>query len=100
MRQRKRRWTLRALASRALPIRPRVALKAKREIETAMQKPAKIISLIALSLVIIPCLLFFSGAIGLAAVKWTALVGTIGWFVTTPMWMGLKLPVDASEVEG
>lgn len=59
----------------------------------------KIASLIALSLVIVPCLLYFNGAIGLDAVKWTALAGTIGWFIATPMWMSRKLPIDAAEVE-
>jgi hypothetical protein len=60
---------------------------------------AKIASLITLSLVIVPCLLYFAGMIELAAVKWTALVGTIGWFIATPLWMGRKLPIDAGQVE-
>ena len=64
-----------------------------------MNTPAKIVSLIALSAVIIPCLLFFAGAIGLDTVKWAALAGTIAWFVATPLWMSRKLPVDAAEVE-
>ena len=64
-----------------------------------MNNLAKTASLITLCLVIIPCLLYFAGTIGLDAVKWTALVGTIGWFIATPLWMSRKLPVDASEVE-
>ncbi len=64
-----------------------------------MNLPAKIVSLVALSAVIIPCLLYFTGAIGLDAVKWAALAGTIGWFIATPMWMSQKLPKDAAEVE-
>lgn len=64
-----------------------------------MQNIAKIASLITLGLVVIPCLLYFVSAIGLDAVKWTALAGTIGWFISTPMWMGRELPIDASEVE-
>lgn len=64
-----------------------------------MNNIAKIISLITLGLVIVPCLLHFMGMIGLDTVKITALVGTVGWFVTTPMWMGRQLSVDASEVE-
>lgn len=60
---------------------------------------AKMISLITLGLVIVPCLLHFMGMIGLDAVKLAALVGTIGWFVATPLWMGRDLSVDASEVE-
>ncbi len=64
-----------------------------------MNMPAKLVSLIALIAVIIPCLLFFTGAIGLDVVKWAALVGTIGWFVATPMWMSRKLAKDAAEVK-
>lgn len=64
-----------------------------------MQIIAKIVSLIALVLVVVPCLLFLTGSVGLDDVKLAALVGTIGWFIATPMWMSRELPVDASEVE-
>lgn len=59
----------------------------------------KLASLLAICLVIIPCFLHFFGTIGLDAVKWSALVGTIAWFVAAPLWMSRELPVDASEVE-
>ncbi len=64
-----------------------------------MSHAAKIVSLIALGLVIVPCLLHVAGVIGLDSVKWIALAGTIGWFIATPLWMSRKLSVDASEVE-
>ena len=64
-----------------------------------MSNIAKIASLITLGLVIAPCFLFFAHAIGLEAVKWAAIAGTIGWFIATPMWMSRDLSVDASEVE-
>ena len=64
-----------------------------------MNNIAKVVSLIALGLVIVPCVMHFMGMIGLDAVKLAALVGTIGWFAATPMWMSRELPVDASEVE-
>jgi hypothetical protein len=64
-----------------------------------MNTPAKIVSLVMLSLVLVPCILYFAGVISLDVVKGTALVGTIGWFIATPMWMSRELPVDASEVE-
>lgn len=64
-----------------------------------MSHIAKIISLITLGLVVVPCFLFFAGAIGLDAVKWAALAGTIGWFAATPFWMSRELPIDSSEVE-
>ena len=64
-----------------------------------MNMIAKLGSLITLGLVIVPSLLFCMGTIGLDAVKLTALIGTIGWFIATPMWMSRELPVDASEVE-
>ncbi len=64
-----------------------------------MNNIAKIASLITLGLVTIPCLLFFADLMSLDAVKWAALVGTIGWFAATPLWMGQELPVDAKHVE-
>jgi hypothetical protein len=64
-----------------------------------MNNITKIASLITLGLVVTPCLLYFLGMIELDSVKWTALVGTIGWFIATPLWMSRKLPVDAAEVE-
>lgn len=59
----------------------------------------KIISLIALLVTIVPSVLFFTGAVDHETVKWTALAGTIVWFVVTPLWMGRELSVDAAEVE-
>ena len=64
-----------------------------------MYNAAKITSLITLSLVVVPCLLYFADLIDLNAVKWAALAGTIGWFIATPLWMSRELPIDASEVE-
>ncbi len=64
-----------------------------------MNMIAKIVSLVALSAVIVPCLLCFIGVFDLDTVKWAALAGTIGWFVATPMWMSRELPKDAAEVE-
>lgn len=64
-----------------------------------MKNCAKLMSLITLCMIIIPCLLFFAGTIDLPMVKTIALVGTIGWFLSTPVWMSRKLPVDAAEVE-
>ena len=56
-------------------------------------------SLVALAVTVVPCILYFTGAIGHDAVKWVALVGTAVWFIATPLWMGRELPVDAGEVE-
>ena len=64
-----------------------------------MNYPATIGSLVALLIVIAPCGLYFAGTISLDAVKWSALTGTIGWFIATPMWMNRELPIDAGEVE-
>ena len=64
-----------------------------------MSNITKIVSLISLGLVVLPCVLLFAGAIGLDTVKLLALIGTVAWFVATPMWMSRKLSVDASEVE-
>ena len=64
-----------------------------------MNKISKFVSLISLGLVIVPCLLFFAGSLGLDTTKLLALIGTIAWFASTPLWMSRKLPVDAAEVE-
>lgn len=64
-----------------------------------MNNATKVISLAALGATIVPCLLYFGGAIDHGAVKAAALVGTIVWFIATPLWMGRELPVDAKEVE-
>ena len=65
----------------------------------AMKYLTKIVSLLALGMVIVPCLLYFLGVVELSVVKSVALVGTLGWFIATPMWMSRELPVDAAEVE-
>ena len=64
-----------------------------------MNSIAKLASFTALGLVTIPCWLYFAGGMGLEGVKWLALVGTIGWFIATPLWMSRELPADAREVE-
>lgn len=64
-----------------------------------MNGTAKIVSLIALCAVVVPCVVYLVGAIGLDVVKGAALVGTIGWFIATPMWMSRRQDVDASDVE-
>ena len=64
-----------------------------------MNSIAKLVSLIALVATILPSVLLFTGLIGHDLMKWIALVGTIVWFIATPMWMGRKLPIDAAEVE-
>ncbi len=64
-----------------------------------MNTIAKVVSLISLIVTVLPSGLYFVGMIDLGMVKTLTLVGTIGWFISTPLWMGRKLPVDAAEVE-
>lgn len=64
-----------------------------------MEAPAKIVSLIALAVTIVPSGLYFTGVMNHDVVKVTALIGTMVWFIATPLWMGRELPVDAAEVE-
>jgi hypothetical protein len=64
-----------------------------------MFRIAKIGSLVALAVTILPSLLYLAGAIPHDAAKWGTFVGTILWFIVTPLWMGRELPVDAGEVE-
>lgn len=59
----------------------------------------KLVSFVALGATIVPCLLYFCGTIDHDAVKLAALVGTVAWFIATPMWMGRELTIDAREVE-
>ena len=53
-----------------------------------MRTVAQLLSLLSFTAVSCPCLLYFAGGIGLETVQWLALLGTIGWFVATPVWMG------------
>jgi hypothetical protein len=53
-----------------------------------MNSTAKIVSLIALLVTIVPSVLYFLGMLDAEPMKWVALAGTIVWFVATPMWMG------------
>ena len=64
-----------------------------------MKTIAKLISLIALVAVTLPCILYFAGSIEHETVIATALAGTIVWFIATPLWMGRKLPIEVKEVE-
>ncbi|MFG0287878.1 MAG: hypothetical protein ACF8CQ_06885 [Rhodopirellula sp. JB044] len=59
----------------------------------------KLISMIAMALVIVPSIVYFGGMMSHDAVKWTALAGTVAWFATTPFWMGREIEVDADAVE-
>lgn len=53
-----------------------------------MSTTAKLVSMIALAVTIVPSLLYFLGVLGIEPMKWIALAGTIAWFIFTPMWMG------------
>lgn len=53
-----------------------------------MQAIARLVSLIAVGAIVLPCLLYFAGQIELSAVKTSAIAGTLGWFAATPLWMG------------
>lgn len=64
-----------------------------------MKTLAKTISALALAATIVPSLLLFFGILSPGFVTAAALLGTVAWFVATPVWMGRELPVDAGEVE-
>ncbi len=64
-----------------------------------MANIAKLISFAALALTIVPSGLYFTGVAEHASVKWIALVGTVAWFIATPLWMGRALPEDSSKAE-
>jgi hypothetical protein len=64
-----------------------------------MNKLLQIISFAALAATIVPSFFYFAGVVGHGTVTAAALAGTLVWFVATPLWMGRKLPVDATQVE-
>jgi hypothetical protein len=47
----------------------------------------RFVSWVSLALVLLPCLFSFAGLLSLSAVQLLALVGTAGWFISTPVWM-------------
>ncbi len=55
-----------------------------------MRRVAQIVSGLALVGTILPAVLFVGGSLELAQVKTWMLVGTIVWFVATPLWMERK----------
>ncbi|MEQ1826703.1 MAG: hypothetical protein ABL921_12190 [Pirellula sp.] len=55
-----------------------------------MNHTFKIVSLLALLATIVPSFLFLGGMVSHDAVKLTAWIGTIGWFIATPLWMERK----------
>ena len=64
-----------------------------------MKRIFQLISFVALGMTILPCLLYFGGLINHYTMNAATLVGTIVWFIATPLWMGRDLAVDAKEVE-
>lgn len=59
----------------------------------------KIVSLIALAATLVPSLLYLAGATTHDVVLWSAIVGTVAWFATTPLWMDRTRQIDDAEVE-
>lgn len=64
-----------------------------------MQLLLKLVSLVGLGLVTVPGVLYFTGHVTHTTVISTALVGTILWFASTPLWLGRDASVDADQVE-
>ncbi|MFK7769720.1 MAG: hypothetical protein AB8B55_21105 [Mariniblastus sp.] len=62
-----------------------------------MNSIAKITSLIALAVTVVPSCLNFFGMIEAEPMKWITLAGTIAWFATTPFWIGRESKADAVE---
>jgi hypothetical protein len=57
----------------------------------------KVASWFFLTLVGAPSVFSFLGGMSLATVQLLAFVGTIGWFLATPFWMGRQGQIDASN---
>jgi hypothetical protein len=52
-----------------------------------MKTIAKIVSLAALTLTVVPAFLVFAGTLSWDRHAWLMLVGTVLWFVSAPLWM-------------
>jgi len=52
-----------------------------------MKKILFIISISSIAVLVASTLLYFFGKTGLPTTKVWLLIGTIGWFTTTPFWM-------------
>ncbi len=52
-----------------------------------MKPLLQLISWLALAGTILPSIFYFLGSMELDTVKWSMLLATIVWFVTTPFWM-------------
>lgn len=53
-----------------------------------MNIPLKLVSLLALTAIVVASILYFSGVFEHNTAKWIALLATILWFIVTPLWMG------------
>ena len=53
-----------------------------------MKKLLPVISALALTLVFVPACLYLAGATDKAQMNALMLIGTLGWFVTAPVWIG------------
>jgi hypothetical protein len=60
---------------------------------------SKLLSLVALAVTLVPCLIFYLGKIDQTTMNGIMLGGTIFWFIVTPLWMGRDVPVDADQVQ-
>ena len=52
-----------------------------------MKTIARLVSLVSLVGTIVPPVLYFAGAMTLAATQSWMLIATIAWFLATPVWM-------------
>ena len=53
-----------------------------------MNIPLKVVSLTALTAIVVASLLYFTGVFEHNTAKLIALLATIIWFIVTPLWMG------------
>ncbi len=64
-----------------------------------MNTISKLVSWVGLAATVVPCLLYYVEIIDLDAVKLITLIGTIIWFIATPLWMGRESVATANEGE-
>ena len=55
-----------------------------------MRQVWQVISLVALAATLIPSLLYLAGTLSHDAAKTISLIGTVAWFIATPLWVGVR----------
>lgn len=64
-----------------------------------MKSIQKLVSIVALVVMILACLLFFYDVVTIDVMKWIVLGSTVAWFATAPLWIGNRSKIIDDQVE-